>query len=606
MRKQKLELTWIGKDEQPELEPRILIEDPEKSYGDNKSGNILIHGDNLLALKALEQDFAGKVKCIYIDPPYNTGARIDSDGKEVGYEDGIEHSEWLSMMKPRLELLYSLLHKDGTLAVQIDDNEFARLYLLLLEIVKTDKNLKVICVKMSESTGVKMAHVINSGRIPKLKEYVIIARKNGIRDLFVEKIPKDKWDNEYKIFLENVSQKEISRLKEIISSEDFTDKDVEEADLICSKMTFCSLDKLYSTFNASTDEDKLSLKYENSWRILRDVATTGSSKEIADNKRLSNENNAFIIITPQRKKYLIKSGYNIQSEQPRIKLLFADDYLSVHPGDFWQDIKTTGLDNEGGVTFKKGKKPEALLKRIIGMSSDEGDLVLDSFLGSGTTAAVAHKMKRNWIGIEMGPHCHTHCIPRLKQVCEGTDQGGISKAVGWKGGGGFKYYELAPSLLNQDKFGIWVVSKKYNANMIAAAMAKHEGFKYSPSEENFWKQGQSTEKDFIFTTTNMVTVESLDRIHENMKEDEHLLICCKSCQKPCVDKYANINIKKIPKMLLGRCEFGRDDYSLHIVNMPIDPNSPEFNPVGQEGDIKVKRQKEIDTSQPELFAKEDE
>ncbi len=127
---QKLELTWIGKGEEPKLEPRILIENPEYSYGDPESENMLIHGDNLLALKALEQDYAGKIKCIYIDPPYNTGSRIDADGKEVGYDDGIEHSEWLSMMKPRLMLLYDLLHKDGTLAVQIDDNEFARLYLL--------------------------------------------------------------------------------------------------------------------------------------------------------------------------------------------------------------------------------------------------------------------------------------------------------------------------------------------------------------------------------------------------------------------------------------------------------------------------------------------
>jgi len=218
-------------------------------------------------------------------------------------------------------------------------------------------------------------------------------------------------------------------------------------------------------------------------------------------------------------------------------------------------------------------------------------------------------MNRKWILVEIKEHCSKIIIPRLKQVCDGTDQSGISKAVEWKGGGGFKYYELAPSLLNQDKFGNWVISKEYNANMIAAAMAKHEGFRYCPSSEQFWKQGQSTEKDFIFTTTNMVTVESLDRIHEDMKEDEHLLICCKSYQKACVSKYANIDIKKIPRMLLGRCEFGRDDYSLHIVNMPTDPNSPEFNPVGPPADKsaqKIKRQKEIDVSQPDLFEKEDE
>ena len=188
----KLELTWIGKGEEPKLEPRILIENPEYSYGDPKSENMLIHGDNLLALKALEQDFSGKIKCIYIDPPYNTGSRINADGDDVGYDDGIEHSEWLSMMKPRVELLYNLLSSDGTLAVQIDDNEFARLYLLLDEIFRGSKNLKVICVKMSEATGVKMAHVVKSGIIPKLKEYIIIERKNVNKELNIKKITNNK------------------------------------------------------------------------------------------------------------------------------------------------------------------------------------------------------------------------------------------------------------------------------------------------------------------------------------------------------------------------------------------------------------------------------
>jgi len=157
-KKQKLELTWIGKHKQPVLEPRILIEDPDKSYGDSHTVNMLIHGDNLLALKALEQDYADKIKCIYIDPPYNTGARIKSDGESVGYEDGLEHSEWLNMMFPRLNILKKLLSSDGTLAVQIDDREYARLYLILVELFG-ENNLKTICIKMSEPTGVKMASI---------------------------------------------------------------------------------------------------------------------------------------------------------------------------------------------------------------------------------------------------------------------------------------------------------------------------------------------------------------------------------------------------------------------------------------------------------------
>jgi adenine-specific DNA-methyltransferase len=240
-------------------------------------------------------------------------------------------------------------------------------------------------------------------------------------------------------------------------------------------------------------------------------------------------------------------------------------------------------------------KPEKLLSTIINSVTDEGDWILDSFLGSGTTAAVAHKMNRKWIGIELGEHCHTHCIPRLQKVCDGTDQGGISEAVGWKGGGGFKYYYLAPSLLKKDKYNNWVIEEKYNADMLAAAMAKHCNFKYQPSEEVYWKQGRSTEKDFIYTTTQHLTVEHLDRIHEEMKEDESLLICCRAFTKACEDRYSNITVKKIPNMLLGKCEFGKEDYSLNIISIPRDENEPEFIPKGPE----KKKMKEDDS--PTLF-----
>ena len=206
----------------------------------------------------------------------------------------------------------------------------------------------------------------------------------------------------------------------------------------------------------------------------------------------------------------------------------------------------------------------------MALASREGDIVLDSFLGSGTTAAVAHKMGRKWIGIELGEHAKTHCYPRLKQVVDGTDQGGISKAVEWQGGGGFRFYTLAPSLLNRDKYGNWIISKKYNPDMLAAAMAKQEGFRYLPDEHVYWKQARSSEKDFLFTTTGFMTVEMLDGIHDEMQPDESLLVACKAYQKECAHRHSNISIKKIPSMLLGRCEFGREDYSLNIVQVPYD------------------------------------
>ena len=220
-------------------------------------------------------------------------------------------------------------------------------------------------------------------------------------------------------------------------------------------------------------------------------------------------------------------------------------------------------------------KPEKLLERVLFLASNEGDLILDSFLGSGTTAAVAHKMGRRYIGVELGEHAKTHCFPRMKQVVDG-EQGGISKAVNWQGGGGFKFYTLAPSLLKQDKFGNWVISQEYNADMLAAAMAKQEGFKYQPHESSYWKQGQSSEQDFIFTTTQFLTVEALDSIKDEMQPGETLLICCKSFQKECKGKFGNITIKKIPLMLLGRCEYGKEDYSLNIINMPVDEVEDDF------------------------------
>lgn len=251
--------------------------------------------------------------------------------------------------------------------------------------------------------------------------------------------------------------------------------------------------------------------------------------------------------------------------------------------DFWGDIDFQNTQNEGAVSFPASKKPEKLIKRILSLFTDEGDLVLDSFLGSGTTSAVAHKMNRRWIGVEMGNHAYTHCVVRLQNVVSGKDQTGISKEIDWQGGGGFKFYELAPSLLNKDKYGNLVINKEYNADMLAAAMAKHQGFTYSPDIELYWKQGHSSEHDFIFTTTQLITAEMLETIHDQLGEDESLLICCTKFQPECRNKFPNITIKKIPKVLLDTCEFDHDDYSLNIVSVPEiddeewDENEVEFN-----------------------------
>lgn len=567
-KKQKLELTWIGKDEEVRLEPRVLVEDTELSYGDENTENMIIHGDNLLALKALEQDYAGKVKCIYIDPPYNTGNAFEH------YDDGVEHSIWLSLMKQRLELLWNLLDKkDGYMAVQIDDNEFARLYLLMIEICG-ERNLKTITVKMSEASGLKMGSVKKSGRIPKLKEFIIIAKKDGIKNLNVDLVPKSEWDKEYNIFWENFTKEDKNILDEIANRENLTEEDLVVVDNILKNIQTVSVSQKIKEL----DIDKKQVdnwKFENSWRILRTAASKSVYALALEKKQFSDQNIFSVLSKRDKILYYAKGDVSEEAKNPRVQYIFAEDNLMVHPGDLWLDLKTTGLEAEGNVDFKNGKKPEELIRRIINLSTKEGDLILDSFAGSGTTASVAHKMNRKYISIELGEHAKTHVIKRLQNIIDNKDEGGISQKVNWQGGGGFKFYTLAPSLLTKDKFGNWVIEPSYDATLLASAMAKQEGFKYYPDENLFWKQGFSTETDYIFTTTQFVTTDLIDKIHDEMQEEETLLVCAKSFHKACESAYSNITIKKIPQVLLGKCEFGKDDYSLNILENQEDETSED-------------------------------
>ncbi|SDM56540.1 DNA methylase [Maricaulis salignorans] len=222
-------------------------------------------------------------------------------------------------------------------------------------------------------------------------------------------------------------------------------------------------------------------------------------------------------------------------------------------------------------------KPEALIQRILQLATEPGDLVLDSFAGSGTTGAVAHKMGRKWIMVELGDHCDTHCRPRLQRVIDGEDTGGISMSMDWKGGGGFRYFNLAPSLLEQDKYGNWVISKEYRPEMLAEAMCKHLGFTYAPSDdaEDYWMHGRSTETDFIYVTTQSLTHAALTKLSEDVGPDRSLLVCCKAF-KADADAFDNLTIVKIPQTILRKCEWGRDDYSLNVANLPMaEPDDPD-------------------------------
>lgn len=554
---QKLELTWIGKGDEPKLEPRILIENPEYSYGDPKTENMLIHGDNLLALKALEQDYAGKVKCIYIDPPYNTGNAFEY------YDDNLEHSIWLNLISQRLKLLHNLLSEDGFLFLQIDDQEMAYASVLLDEIFGRNNRINIITINMSSLSGVKMTSAINGKRFPKSKEFLLLyAKKKGAGKLTIPKIPKGTWDKEYNMIIPELNVNEFNTFINLSES---------EVNRILSNYTITSITAYAKENNIKiTDE----WKWNNSYRIFGTKSNVSLARSLKD--KYFNQPVMCYTNTEGNKRYFI-SDFNRSAKDPRIELVQAEANSSVFLSDNWLDISNDGgVGQEGNVHFPNGKKPERLISRVINAATSPGDLVLDSFLGSGTTAAVAHKMGRKYIGIELGEHAITHCYPRLKQVIDG-EQSGISKAVNWQGGGGFKFYTLAPSLLKKDKFGQWIMSDEYNADMLAAAMAKQEGFKYNPSETQFWKQGNSSEQDFIFTTTQFLTVQQLEAIAEDMQAGESLLICCKAFQTECKNKFPNITIKKIPQLLLDRCEFGKDDYSLNVVNIPQEDNQEDYD-----------------------------
>jgi adenine-specific DNA-methyltransferase len=281
----------------------------------------------------------------------------------------------------------------------------------------------------------------------------------------------------------------------------------------------------------------------------------------------------------------------------------ADTPTRPHP-TIWTDVETTRQAKAHLRALLpeahpfETPKPEPLINRIIEMCTEPGDLVLDSFGGSGTTGAVAHKMGRRWIMVELGEHCHTHIIPRLRKVIDGEDSGGVTEAVGWKGGGGFRYYRLAPSLLEQDKWGNYVVNKQFNAAMLAEALCKLEGFTYAPSDAVYWQHGHSTERDFIYVTTQNLGHEQLQALSDEVGPERSLLVMCSAFRgRP--DRYPNLTLKKIPNAVLKRCEWGKGDYSLQVENLPrmeTDPPAvlpPEPSP-GRRGEKQGASQQPLD------------
>lgn len=514
----KLELMWYGKEKEIHVEPRLLIERSELSNTEAApdTENMLIHGDNLLALKALESRYAGQVKCIYIDPPYNTGSAFEH------YDDNLEHSQWLNLMSPRLEILKNLLAEDGSIWISIDDDEGHYLKVLCDEIFGRYNFVSTVIWEKKYSPQNDAKWLSDS------HDFVLVYAKNKA------------------IWRPNL----LPRTSEMNKRYKNPDNDPRGV----WKAGDCSV----KTYNASCDYPITtpSGRVVNPpagycWRFSKETF----EEMIKDNRIWFGENGNNV---PAVKRFLSEVKQGMTS-------MTIWKYTEVgHNQDAKKEVKVFNSESVFATP-----KPEKLIERILTLGSNKGDLVLDSFLGSGTTAAVAHKMGRRYIGIEMGEHAYTHCKKRLDMVISGEDKGGITKSTGWTSGGGYRFYELAPTLINTDEFGEAVINPEYSADMLAAAMALHEGFTYEPDSELFWKQSHGNEKSYLFVTTRHLNVAFLESITGSMEEDEYLVIACCSFDKGIEKLHPHVTIKKIPQMLLERCEFDKADYNLNIIHPPV-------------------------------------
>ena len=548
----KLELTWYGKDEPIRVEPRLLIENAELSNttADPDTQNMLIHGDNLLALKALESKFAGQVKCIYIDPPFNTGQAFEN------YDDNLEMSIWLDLMRSRLQIIHTLLKDDGTLFVHIDDQNLPYLTLLLDEIFGKQNRLYLITFKQGAATGHK---AINPGCVT-TTNFILIYSKSKEHwhpnRLYTNRGSRDK---RYGNFITNINDP-FPSWNLITLTEAFAEE---------RKLSIKEARAFIKSYPEQMDQFVLEHCESVIQLVNPDYNSVGAETRAMIDESRNKPNEILRQVRDVYSDIYLLNGKRIIFYRDKLKKVDGE-YVPGEPlTTLWDDLLSNNLHNEGGVNFPKGKKPEALIKRCIELSSDLGDIVLDSFLGSGTTAAVAHKMKRRWIGIEMGKQAYTHCKPRIDDAIANNDASGITKSVDWQGGGGYHFYEVAPTLINKDAFDEYVINEDYDANMLAAAVALHEGFHYQPDGDLFWKQSVGNENSYLFVTTRHLNSPYLDSIKDTMEEGEYLIIACRSFDSGLDKAYDNITVKKIPQMLLERCEFGKADYNLNIVHPPV-------------------------------------
>ena len=546
----RLELVWPEKDRvllgldnkgkpiwgtKADLETRLLVQleaigetNPDNLNDLYEQGdNLLIKGDNLLALKALERHFAGRIKCIYIDPPFNTGNAFEY------YDDGLEHTIWLSMMKARLEALKKLLQQDGAIFVHIDDTELGYLFVLLDEIFGRKNYVALCTIRRSSPTGHKS---INPGPMNTSDFVLIYARDKDLwtyRRQFTARSRDESYSRFILNFEEGYENWRFSSLSEaFVSSSDYTSLGEAKSNL------GEDFERILDEFVIKNARSVIELALPNY------PGVSAAARELID-KSKNQPGRVFLL---KRDKY--PDMYFVNGR----RILFYKDKLKeidgqLVPGEplttIWDDIPIQALYLEGGVSMPKGKKPEKLVQRIIELATSPGDWVLDSFLGSGTTAAVAHKLGRKWVGVEIGEHAETLCLPRLKRVVSGEDQTGISKQVGWKGGGGFRYCVLGESLFAKDKdTGLVMINPKYTNGPLVAAVCNLEGFYLNNDSLFHGMQGNT----YAHITEDKVTQAYLDALAEKLPEGKNLVVYCLK-RAMGLEMPQEVKVKRIPKEL---------------------------------------------------------
>lgn len=516
-RKDRLELRWPEKDLRPRLEPRILLENRELSYPPQTnrlpgrpdgSDNLLIQGDNLLSLKALEQDFTGKVRCVFIDPPYNTGSAF------AHYDDSEEHKLWLTLMRNRLEIIRRLLSQDGSLWISIDDHEAHYLKIVCDEIFGRRNFVANVVWQKRTSPDARLA-------LGGAHDHILVFAKDR----------------------ERLRLNPVSRTEKQLKGYRNPDNDPRG---------------LWSSSDYSAQGFRPNQMYE--------IVTPGGARHRPPPGMCwKNTEDVFARLVADARIYFGKNGRGV----PRRKT-FLSESEGISSWSWWsnsevghnQEAKKESIALFGANDAFQTPKPERLLKRVLEIATDPGDLVLDSFAGSGTTGAVAHKMGRRWIMVELGEHCHTHIVRRLRRVVDGQDEGGVTQAAGWRGGGGFRYFRLAPSLMERDEHGRLVPAHSYSDAELSEAVCKLTGFDYRPNEAAFWQHGSSTERDYIYVTRQRLLAAELERLSEEVGPDRSLLVVCYAFRAD-VSIYRNLDVRKLDE-LAGCCDWSQEGYDLKL------------------------------------------